>query len=303
MRISLRRLAVFKAVIDNGGVNAAADCLGISQPSVTAHIKALETQIGEPLFIRRRGRRHVQMTAAGELLERYASEALSKSEELEQSLSLTRAASANTLRIAAQRVLANNEVSAILADVLMQNPTIRITLHSETQEVVRRLFMSGEADLAFLFASEETRDASSELTGFKRLGFIASSAHPLASRRAIEPQELSEWPFVGGLQESEFFGLVREAAAGIGVQKMRFVLHLQDSIAVQRAVAREIGIACTILSAVREEVLRGRLVILPVLGKQPQLEVRCLNRAQGAVLRSVAQSVIISARTQWAAEI
>ena len=302
VRISLRRLAVFKAVIDRGGVNAAADYLGISQPSVTAHLKALELQIGEPLFIRYRGRRHVQTTAAGELLERYASDALLKAEELEQSLSLARAADARTLRIAAQRILANNEVSAILADVMKQDPQIRITLHSETQEVVRRLFVSGEADLAFLFAGEQADDASPELIGFKRLGFIASPAHPLASRRSIEPPELSEWPFVGGLRESEYFGLVREAAARIGVEGMRFILHLQDSTAVQRAVAGNAGIACTIVSAVRDELLQGRLVVLPVLGKQPRLAIRCLNRTRGSVLRSLAESLVVGLRVKWAAE-
>jgi len=47
---SPRRLTVFKSVVDLGGFNLAAVRLGIAQPSVGAHIKALEAQIGQPLF-------------------------------------------------------------------------------------------------------------------------------------------------------------------------------------------------------------------------------------------------------------
>ena len=64
---SARRLSVFKAVADHGGFNLAADRLGIAQPSVGAHIRALERQVGQPLFHRRRGQRS-QLTKAGETL-------------------------------------------------------------------------------------------------------------------------------------------------------------------------------------------------------------------------------------------
>ena len=44
---SLRRLKVFVAVVDAGSFGAAADQLGITQPSVSGHIRALEQQIGD----------------------------------------------------------------------------------------------------------------------------------------------------------------------------------------------------------------------------------------------------------------
>jgi DNA-binding transcriptional LysR family regulator len=301
VKISLRRLAVFKAILDKGGVNAAADHLGISQPSVTAHLKALELEIGEPLFVRRRGRRHLETTAAGKLLERYAEEALSKSEELAQTLALARVGDVRTLRVAAQRVLANNEISPVIADFLLQTPDARLTLHSETQEIVRRLYLTGEVDLAFLYASRADSEAAGDSIGVERLGFIAAPHHPLAARASIEPSELCDWPFVGGLQESEFFGLVQEAVGRAGVERMRFILHLQDTLAVQSAVARNIGLACTIVSAVREDARRGDLVVLPVSGSPPELAIRCLNRAPACRLRRLAEALIAAAAARWAA--
>ncbi|NDA48676.1 MAG: LysR family transcriptional regulator [Alphaproteobacteria bacterium] len=68
---SLRRLNVFRTVVDCGGVNAAAEHLDISQPSVTAHLRALETQLGSRLFMRSRGRRNI-ITPTGQALYKYA---------------------------------------------------------------------------------------------------------------------------------------------------------------------------------------------------------------------------------------
>lgn len=78
---SIRRLQVFKTVVERAGINAAATHLGVSQPSVTAHIRALETQTGTPLIIRQRGRRHLRLSPAGEQLYQYACEAILKAQD------------------------------------------------------------------------------------------------------------------------------------------------------------------------------------------------------------------------------
>jgi DNA-binding transcriptional LysR family regulator len=103
---SLRRLNVFRTVVDCGGVNAAAEHLGISQPSVTAHLRALEAQLGSTLFMRSRGRRNV-ITPTGEALYKYADEALAKSLEFQATVKRFDPAAAQTLSIVIQQALAN----------------------------------------------------------------------------------------------------------------------------------------------------------------------------------------------------
>jgi DNA-binding transcriptional LysR family regulator len=65
---SLDLLRTFLAVHRAGSVTAAAQLLGLSQPAVTAQLKALEKTVGKPLF--HRHARGVTTTAAGEDLAR-----------------------------------------------------------------------------------------------------------------------------------------------------------------------------------------------------------------------------------------
>src|ERR1700748_2051009 len=62
--MDLRRLRLFLAVVDHGGMTRAAEAEHVAQPSVSQAIRELEAEVGTPLF-HRVGRR-VVLTAAGE---------------------------------------------------------------------------------------------------------------------------------------------------------------------------------------------------------------------------------------------
>lgn len=64
--LSIGPLRAFEAVARRLGFRAAADELHLTQPAVSRQIRALEDEIGVPLFLR--GTRHVELTNAGEAL-------------------------------------------------------------------------------------------------------------------------------------------------------------------------------------------------------------------------------------------
>ncbi len=253
-----RRLDVFRAIIEHGGVNAAADRLGVSQPSITAHVRALERQVGAALFKRQRGRRNV-VTPAGEALYLYACESAAHRSELTGKLRGLASQQANSLSLAVQRSIANYTMPAVLAAFLKAHPNARVTMHSETQEAVRDLALSGRVDAAILFGTDE---GVSSAMGRQDLVLIAAANHPLARRKRVAVSELDTYAFVGGLPRSQFFGLVETALNRAGVKNYQVILHLQDSVAVKNAVLQGIGIACTLACVVEQEIESGRLVVL-----------------------------------------
>src|SRR3989442_12897581 len=67
--LTLHRLELFLAVLDEGGVGRAAKACNISQPAVSEHLQGLGAYFGVRLF-ERRGRT-VHPTAAAQMLEPY----------------------------------------------------------------------------------------------------------------------------------------------------------------------------------------------------------------------------------------
>lgn len=64
--MDLKQLSYFVAVIQEGTISGAARKLHLTQPPLSAQMKLLEEEAGCLLF--ERGSRHVQLTAAGQML-------------------------------------------------------------------------------------------------------------------------------------------------------------------------------------------------------------------------------------------
>ena len=64
MRLDLRRIRSFRAVAEHGGFRAASEVLGISQPTLSAHIAELERELRVALLSR--NTRRVCLTRMGE---------------------------------------------------------------------------------------------------------------------------------------------------------------------------------------------------------------------------------------------
>ena len=78
--LNFHHLRYFWAVAKHGSLRRAAEVLSISQPSICAQVKLLETALGEPLF--RRSGRTIVLTEFGRLIHGYAEEIFTLGREL-----------------------------------------------------------------------------------------------------------------------------------------------------------------------------------------------------------------------------
>ena len=271
---SLRRLEVFRLVVDCGGVNAAAAHLGVAQPSVSAHVSALEKNLGSRLFQRSRGRRNV-ITPAGEALYRYACEALSKSAGLQREMRQF-GADDHMISLGVQRALANYVLPHILADFLRGRPAVRMSVNGETQETCLDLYRAGKVDAAILFSGPDTKSGNGQIIGSEPLQLVTAPGHPLARYKGLQLCDLNDHDFVGGLKESQFYGLIESNLRSGGLTRYNVVLHMQDSVAIKNAVMHGLGIACTLASVVAQEVADGKLTLLDASRSLPALPITLL---------------------------
>jgi DNA-binding transcriptional LysR family regulator len=275
---SPRRLSVFKSVVDLGGFNLAAARLGIAQPSVGAHIKALEQQIGQPLFHRHRGSKP-KLTKAGEAVYAFAVDMLQKSQETTQALATMRKADAQEIVIGVHRDIATQFLPERLAAFTRKHPRVRVVTRIGTIDEVIELVRADAIHLGLFLASGPVSGIRSEVLAHEPLTLVVSPKHPLAVRATVSPSDLSRHPFVTGLRGSRYFELVSAALTSIGIERFEVAMEMQESAAVKEMVRHGAGIACLPRCTIVPEVAAGSLTELKLTVALPDLQIRCGYRA------------------------
>jgi DNA-binding transcriptional LysR family regulator len=275
---SPRRLSVFKSVVDLGGFNLAAARLGIAQPSVGAHIKALEQQIGQPLFHRHRGSKP-KLTKAGEAVYAFAVDVLQKSQETTQALATMRKADAQEIAIAVHRDIATQFLPERLAAFTRKYPGVRVVTRIGTIDEVIELVRADAVHLGLFLASGPVSGIRSEVLAHEPLTLVVSPKHSLAVRKTVSPADISRHPFVTGLRGSRYFELVQAALKSLGIERFEVAMEMQESAAVKEMVRHGAGIACLPRCTIAAELVAGALVELKLTVVLPDLQIRCGYRA------------------------
>jgi LysR family transcriptional regulator for bpeEF and oprC len=120
----LEALKVFCRVVEYGGFSKAADRLGISTPSITKQVAALENHFNVKLL--NRTTRRMSLTDEGRKCYEQALQLLDGMGELEDSLQQSHATPAGMLRIDMSTIISRLYVAPALPRFLAQYPDIRI---------------------------------------------------------------------------------------------------------------------------------------------------------------------------------
>lgn len=125
----------------------AAERLYLSQPTVSAHIQALERELGTAVL--ERGPGGVGLTAAGERLLPYAERILALESEAEGEVRAWRLRFDERLRIAASIFVAASVLPGALRLLLGERPRLDVALRTAFSAEVVAAVAEGEADLGF----------------------------------------------------------------------------------------------------------------------------------------------------------
>ena len=216
-------LRSFLAVIDTGSLSAAADRLGLSQPTVGRHVRELEDALDATLF-RRQPRGLDPTPAALDLVEdarRMGEAALA----LERKASGTGDSLAGTVRVTASRMVATYLLPDVIAALHVEEPDvdIEIVASDETQNLLRR-----DADIALRMYEPRQAQLVRRRIGDLPLAVYASPAY--LARRGT-PSRLAD------LVDHDIIGLDRGddllqgfARFGLPVPREWFPIRSDDHI-------------------------------------------------------------------------
>jgi LysR family transcriptional regulator, carnitine catabolism transcriptional activator len=144
--MDLRRLRLFLAVVDGGGMTRAAESEHVSQPSVSQAIRELEAELGTALF-HRVGRR-VLLTAAGEALVEPARQVLRDVDTGRAAVEAVAGLGAGRLDLVALPTLAADPVAPLVGAFRLAHPGVDIALADPSDaSALVELVASGECEL------------------------------------------------------------------------------------------------------------------------------------------------------------
>ncbi|HEY2270092.1 MAG TPA: LysR family transcriptional regulator [Streptosporangiaceae bacterium] len=242
--LGLRELQAVLAVAELGSFRRAATALGYTQSALSHQVSALETALGQSLFLRPGGRAQVRLTPAGEAVCRRARRALSEVEAVAADAEQAARGENVRVRIGVTQTSAAEIMPAALRAFRDDHPGVEVVLvAADDPEDSRDALRRGELDLAFSYNSET--DEYIEAIGVvddpwviltRRDSAIAGLDDP--GFEALDGQDLVAWTRRWRGQAD-----LEDTWARRGIAP-RIVYRTDDNLALQRLVAAGLGHAC-----------------------------------------------------------
>jgi DNA-binding transcriptional LysR family regulator len=147
--VELYQLRTFAAVAQAGHLTRAAEKLFISQPAVSAHVKALEEELGVVLFTR--SARGMQLTREGLALLAHAEAVLAQAGELERAAQALRQELSGELKIALNTDADFLRVRQLLAALRTEHPALGVHLPQNMSHFIADEVRAGTLDGGFAY--------------------------------------------------------------------------------------------------------------------------------------------------------
>lgn len=240
MRFDLVDLQLFIAVADSRSITRGADRAHLALASASARIKGLEQAFGVALF--KRGRRGVELTAAGETLLDHARLVMHRVEAMRGDLARFAAGVRASVHLLANTSGISEHLPKALASFLREHPDINVDVEERESTEIASAIASGAADLGF--AAEQALPETIERFVFSedRLTLVTARRGPFAGRRLIDFHELAACNFVGLTSETAQQLHIAKHAARLGM-RLHLRARLRDFDAICQMVAADVGVA------------------------------------------------------------
>jgi DNA-binding transcriptional LysR family regulator len=143
--MQIDQLETFLAVANFGGFHRAAESLRISQPAVSARIKALEESLGVALFSRSRG--GLAISDAGRTLRPHAEQLLKQAAAARQAVHDLQPGRAGPLQVAASVSISVYVLPEALKRFQKRHPNVNVTIRSGHSKQVLELVLPAKLRL------------------------------------------------------------------------------------------------------------------------------------------------------------
>lgn len=253
--MDLAALEIFRTVVEQGGINRAAQRLHRVPSNVTTRIKQLEQKLGTQLFVRER--RRLVLTAEGKVLLSYAHQLLQLS--LEAQAAVRNEAPRGTLRLGALESTAAARLPPVLSRYHGLYPDVQIELVSGTSGALVRRVHAQDVEAAFVAEPFNAAGLETQVVFQEEIVLITPKSEP----RVRNPRDIGNLTVIAFADGCSYR---RRLEAWLGSEKLHAsrIMEFQSYHAIVACVAAGTGIAVVPRSVLQMSSAGSEVNVVPL---------------------------------------
>ncbi|HEY0006136.1 MAG TPA: LysR family transcriptional regulator [Pyrinomonadaceae bacterium] len=260
--MELWQLRTFRVVAETLNFTRAAERLNLTQSAISHQIKALESELGEPLFIRARG--GVKISQAGKIALEYAVRILDDAEAMREHVSGREHSPVGRVRAAAATQAFVYLFATLFESFMRTHPGIDLSFRTtaSTEQTIMDI-LNGAADVGF--ASMPLYSPALHITELfeDELVIVVGQQHPLAQEHETTAEQIERERFILYERGASIRRATDEFFKRVDIRPP-LGLESNDTYFIKLMVQHGQGISLLPSWAIREEVAEGRLAQLRI---------------------------------------
>ncbi|MGI6229350.1 MAG: selenium metabolism-associated LysR family transcriptional regulator [Tractidigestivibacter sp.] len=260
--MDFKQLRSFVTVVECGSFTGAASLLGVSQPTVSTHVRMLEEELGVPLVLRTAKR--VELTPKGERIYDQAVDMLTMYDHI---IGAARERDSKTIYLGASSIPSAYILPTVLSEFSQEYPDVKFVIYQDDSQGVLSSLKEGLFDLGVIGMSPEDPTIESVPICKDRLVLVTAATKQLVAEskrpsRTTIAYILTENPIIERREGSASRGVMDQifVEEGIASESLNIVARINDQEAIKNLVETGLGVSVMSYRAVKDRVKEGRLV-------------------------------------------
>lgn len=271
--MQLEALQTFVTLVELKHFTKTAEKLLISQPSVSLHIKNLETNFDSQLLDR--SHKGFKLTPTGEILYHRAKQILSIYDNAKQEIISHHHTVVGSLTIGASFTIGEYILPSLLIDLQQQYPNLQLeAVIGNTEEIVHAVKLF-QVDIGLI--EGHTNETEIDVFPFMedQLYFVCSPSHPLAKETILPIHKLHNQTWItretGSGTREYLYHIIRKEGL-----KAKAYLTISSNQGIKETLMQGDGISLLSTSVIQREVEDGYLKLLSIQDKQFTRTLSCI---------------------------
>ena len=268
--LNLNQLRVFFHAAKNLNYTHAASELFITQPAVTAQMKAFEEACNLKLF-RKRGR-SLFLTDEGRTLYGYAEKIFKYEKEIENAIEDMHELKRGVLSLGTTKAYARYFMPLMLSTFHESYPDIKIQLYEGSSLDMTYNLLDFKNEVAVIAKAADLPEVIFSPFSKEEMAVIVPPGHALTRKKSVSFQELAKEPFIMKEIGSGTRKLVEQAFANANCEP-NILMETSNTEFIKQLVQRGDGISIVVKEAVSVELRERKLAQVPLKGSKIYLDV------------------------------